>query len=1163
MLRREHLIDFLVENQDSRLTIISAPAGYGKTTLLADYVSRGLKPSCWLTFDESDIDPAIFVESLVWSISRVYPQFGANGQLLLRLVEALHDLHTGPEVCGRLLVNQIYTQITEDFELVLDDHHIVENQPQLNELIGFFLNYLPDNCRVLLSCRSFTPLNLTSLMLRGEVVGIGTTELMMTSDEVHHLLADNYHLAISQHEAAELARQTEGWVTGILLGSQKVLSQRTNPDFANQEFLFNYLATKVLSHLPTHLSRFLLDTSVLEYLQADFCNNLLDSVDALECLRECERQHLFLSRVEQSNYPGNINLPGGSNRNYYRFHSLFRDFLLTQLKQTDPARFCDLHYRSASLFKEQGDTVQMMAHLLQTQDYRAITVALLSISEDQLKAGHSQSIESWLNGLPEVTLKAEPDLLLLKARALSLSGAFNQAYSVLEQLEVSLSPAKINAKNDLATAAHSLIQAKVFFWRGRILRSETRLIAAVESLEAGLAVLTRSGVPLLDLDAPTDPAAVLAHDAYLKLRSEIYLELGICLGINGQYRLAINALQQARLIEDGIGSKEHLAHIYQCLALAHNGLSETDIGQLHLDTSLKYWQEANNLTGIVDVLIILAGVYLNKADYVKAGTTLQQAMEQAQKGSYLSGQAYVLAYQGNLEIDLNQFKTAQNYYQQAYRLAEQANEKRLLVVVSTYQVSLWRALGNLPQATAVLEQALNLLPVFETNHSLMAEMLRLEQIGLALNQSNLSRAEGLLSDLSEQHTPQEFKRVLAIRYFLKARLLFAQKKHKLALDALVIALNYSAELGGRQVLKLEAIHALPLLQFAQARLGGQQLIRTAIQNLLDSLPTIVSSADQPSAVILALNEQKPLAFEAEALPRSALSPPAVHLDRAALPAPQPTGPTSNLTEHLVTARTLLANIQPHEQPLVVYALGTTRVMVFGTLVQDWRTIKASELLFFLVNQGKPVRKELILEAIWPEVEPTQADTLFRSTLHRLRKATSADWIKRQENTYGLNVAYWCDVQQLELLFHQGNRLNALNPQTPPAFKQAALECYQAAARLGRAGDYLNGMYSDWCIERQEALSALRLEILFKQAELELHLGLIDNALTTVGECLELDKCNEAAHLLRLHIYKNQANPTRLTHSYQLYTQALEKELGLRPAPEIKQFYMQALQQIGV
>jgi LuxR family maltose regulon positive regulatory protein len=1120
MIRREKLINFLTENREAKLVIISAPAGYGKTMLLADYVSRNFRPGCWLTFDQSDSDPAIFLENLVLSIQRVFPKFNAHQQFPRNLAEALHEPTTGPEICSRLLVNEIFSAIPEDFELVLDDYHIVENQGQINQFINSFLNYLPDNCRVLLSCRSYSPLNLTPLMLRGEVVGLGTSELAVSAEEVYSLLTDYYRLNISREEAFELARQTEGWITGILLSGNKILQNPNKTEFSNQKHLFDYLATEILQHLPPELQRFLLDTSILEYLQAEFCDRLLQIDNSQELLGECERQRLFLTRV------GRGNSQKVTSNIFYRLHSLFRDFLISELKKTNPAHFQELHRRSALLFEEQQDTVRMMEHYLQTEDYDKIIEVLLRISEDELKAGHSQTLEKWLEALPADRLQAEPALLMVKARVLSQNGAFNEAYKIINHVQQVI---------DQHPELSPLEKVKLVFLRGKILRVETRLVTAIKVIQDALQLLL--GLPS-DGTCPARPA----------LEAEIYLELGICQGINGQYTQAIESLQKAREIQEQLGVQEQLAHIYQCLALAYNGQGDLPGAQEHIEHSFNYWQKIGNLPGLIDAMIIQAGFYLNSGEYDNARQTLEQAGEQAQRIGYHNGHAYVLNALGHLYMDTNEFEKARQSYQQAQQLAIQANEKRLIVVIYSYQVSVLRVLQEYDQAEICVKEGLRNLPNQEKDSNLVRELLLLGQIGLELDRHNLNRAEALLGEMSESFSSREFKQAVAIKRFLTARLLFAQQKHKQAIDALVKALDYAREFGNRPVLKLEAIHCRSLLQFARARLGGQIQWQNAVDDLLASLPAAIPAAELlvPAPAQNLTAEASP--GRAEHLKILAETPPA-----PSKPQPPKASPSD--------AR-LLELAEPQDQPMVVYSFGSPRVLVHGALVHDWRTVKASELLFFLLDQGKPVRKEVLIEAIWPDDDLTQADANFRSTLHRLRKALSPDWIKREGDAYQITVAYWYDADQVQRLSIEANKCDFTNPQTTLAQKQHALACYRKSLLLLGKGDYLSNMYSDWCIERQEAFSTLHIELLLKKAELEMELNQPENALTTIDTCLGRDNCNDAAHLLRLRIYKRLGNLTLLTQSYLQYCQTLEKEHKLKPSPEVREFYQATLQQLS-
>jgi two-component SAPR family response regulator len=239
-----------------------------------------------------------------------------------------------------------------------------------------------------------------------------------------------------------------------------------------------------------------------------------------------------------------------------------------------------------------------------------------------------------------------------------------------------------------------------------------------------------------------------------------------------------------------------------------------------------------------------------------------------------------------------------------------------------------------------------------------------------------------------------------------------------------------------------------------------------------------------------------------------------------------------------------------EQPLVVYGFSPAQVFVQGTQIRDWRTAKASELLFLMLDRAKPLRKETIIDVLWPELYPAQADNLFRSTLFRLRKATSAEWIKRVDDSYIIDVPYWYDAEQFEQLLRQGDKLSTVD-------KGQALESYHAATGLYR-GVYLENFYSDWCIERQEHLATLQIGGLLKQAELELQLNMYDEVLASVEQCLQLDKCNEPAYLIQLRTYQQLGKPSLLTHAYQNYCQTISKELNLEPSSEAKLFYTKAL-----
>jgi len=1098
MLSRERLIQFFVENLDAKLVIITAPAGYGKTTLLADYANRHLRPCVWLTFDESDRDPAIFVENLVLSISRAFPEFNAQSQFVSGLIEALRNPASGLEVCSRLLVNQIYSIIPCSFDLVLDDYHIVEEQPQLNALVSFFLNYLPDNCRVLLSCRAVAALELTQLVLQGDVVGIGLNELKMTSDEVYKLITKHHNQPITEKSAEELTTHCEGWITGILLDGSSIFQQlKFNKEFIRQngqrEQLFSYIASQTLQRLPGELQTFLLESSVLEYMQANLCNQLLGIKDSAEKLRECERRRLFISSLE-GDYTGKT---AEQSQTYYRYHNLFRDFLITRLSVYQPKRYHELERTCAELFKKEGDIVQAVSHYAKAGDYEAMVATLLEVSANEIKAGHGETLKSWLDLLPTPLLETQPELQIIKVQVLGLSGSFAEAHSLIDRMQLYL-------ESQLPATRLKLAQA--ILMRGRLLRMETRYEQSITALEQVVELLN-------ELEISDKEAITLS--SFIPTKAATLLELGMCAGMNGQFSEALKVLFQAQVAFEGLGLKEELAQVHHCLSLAYTGLGDNLKRRQHLEISLKYWKEANNLFGQVKALINLAALYLGSEDYYQADQTLNQALERAEKGSYLSGQAHVRLYQANLLRYTNRFRAAYELYLEAQKLAERANEKRLVILIQSDIVSVLRALGDYPQAQTALEQGLQALALQPGSGSLLTNLLYLAQVGLDLDLGRYEEAQKLLELCSQYFTLKEHKREVAIKRFLEARLFFGQGRHKPALEAITESLNFCNELNNRQVLYYEALHAEPLLKFAQTRLSRQPLLPEMLTHLLKRLPKI-----EPNTPPVKENQ-------------------------------------FNSNNKFQNSQNKLEG-SPNDHPLMLYGLGVGQVLVHGVKINEWRTAKAAELLFLLADRARPLHKEVIVEALWPDLPEAQSDSLIKSTVYRLRNALSPDWVKWERGAYSLALDYWYDVNEFEKAVRRAYKAVATNQL---ADQHKALEAFNYAIQLYR-GNFLEGIYSEWSQERNENLVSLFMETLLKKAELEFNLSLNEASLITVSRCLELDKSNESAHLLRLRTHHRLSDSTLLRQNYQLYCHIVAQELNLKPSPEITSFYLNSQKELA-
>lgn len=1082
MLRRERLINLLNEYSDISLFIIAAPAGYGKTCLLADFASRASKPCCWVSFDEEDLDPCVFIENVVHALERIYPAIALNGQLSSRLREALQTKDYGVEICVRLLVNQICNVIHDDFDLIFDDFQIIEEQPIINEFVSLLVSYLPGNCRLILSCRNAPSLDITNLILTQKAVGIGPAELKLTAEEVYELLNGNYNLNLTQQAASELVAKTEGWFAGVLLSNSLAPQFNNNLwGFSNREQLFNYLIVQIFQHLPKELQNFLLESSVLEEFNSCLISRLLgiENENSLDLLGECERQMLFISRVEnienENEESNDVDSAGSPNPCYYRYHGLFRDFLQQQLRQTNPERFRALNLLCAELFKEQGDHSKLMYHLAQAAAYPEMVLNLLEWGETEIKVGHSQTVQKWLAHLQEEHYVKYPELALLKVQILGQQRAFPEAYTLLENFRLLLP----------TTNQNSLKIAQTYLLQGKLLRSENRYMAAVTALQRGLGLLETC-------PATTD-----------ELKAEIQHELGVCLGMNGEFSQALKALEQAKLLWEKFGNTEKLAHTHHCLSLIYEGNGERNRQHINLQKSLYYWYKVGKTPGLVNAMLHLAVWQLAEANFELADETLKQATELAEQIGYQAGQAYILAFRGDLCRDTNRFAEAYAFYLRAIGLAEQHNEKRLTISLYSEILAVLRVMDDYDEAAEVLRQAHQALEPLPQTGNFLREIIRLAEIGIELDKSNLSQASLLLASGSNF---EENKQQLTHRQFLHARLLFAERKPQEAIKLLQsVVKNCTGQLNLGQ-LRLEALRALPFLYTIKENRLLNEPERKFIEDLLVSFPeNLLKTAELPKNL------------------------PTISSAAPAAPAP--------------------ANY-----PLVVSGFGVPEVLVNGAAVRKWRSVKACELLFLLLTHNKPLTKEFIAEALFPDTDFSQLAAYCKTAVYRLRNALEADWIKFADGGYSLNVPFWYDVHNFEKLVAAGDKLYFSGKS---ADKPQALQNYQAANALYRA-DFLENFYSDWALTSKNELERLHVETLLKQTLLELELNLPEFALETVERCLARDKCNEAAHLQKLRIYKHLNNPYLQTQAFQDYCQKLEEELHLAPSEEIRQFYENAI-----
>jgi ATP/maltotriose-dependent transcriptional regulator MalT len=242
---RSRLVKHIHANMDRKLIIISAPAGYGKTSMLLDFANDTDLPVCWYTIDSFDKDLRIFLEYLIAAIELQFPGFGSRSRKILSQTKD-PDRNIYPIVAT--IVQEIHEHIPEYFILVLEDHHTIENQDQINEFLDLFVSFIDENCHLILTSRGLPALpNLSLLIARQQTSGMGIEDLRFTPPEIQELAQQTHNLRISLSQAEVLARRTGGWITGLQLTDSSAWKQASKAEYLEQlsPHIYDYLSKQV------------------------------------------------------------------------------------------------------------------------------------------------------------------------------------------------------------------------------------------------------------------------------------------------------------------------------------------------------------------------------------------------------------------------------------------------------------------------------------------------------------------------------------------------------------------------------------------------------------------------------------------------------------------------------------------------------------------------------------------------------------------------------------------------------------------------------------------------------------------------------------------------------------------------------------------------------
>ncbi len=406
-----------------KLTLITAPAGYGKSTLTTQWVNELNRPVAWLSLDSADNDQARFLAYLFAALATVQEEVGEAAQARLTTTYLYNDT----EAILTALLNDLAAS-SETAVIVLDDYHTITDSA-IHEALTFILQHMPVQLHLVIASRTEPPLPIALLRAQRALNHLDARDLRFTNDEAAQFLHQTMGVQLTAEQITRLDQQVEGWVTGLQLIGLALLEKDVMPEHGrlqaafsgSQRYLVDYLADQVLNRQPPDIQEFLMRTAVLNQFNASLCDALTWQKSQSQ-LAHIEAANLFL-------------IPLDSQREWYRYHHLFADFLLGRLQQhKTPADIADLHRRAAQWYQQNGQPLTAVEHALTAEDYPLALSLILDVAREVLMYGEGITLRQWVERLPEEMQSAQPDLALFYVWSLIRTGEFGRATSLLESL---------------------------------------------------------------------------------------------------------------------------------------------------------------------------------------------------------------------------------------------------------------------------------------------------------------------------------------------------------------------------------------------------------------------------------------------------------------------------------------------------------------------------------------------------------------------------------------------------------------------------------------------------------------------------------------------------------------------------------------------------------
>ncbi|HEY0080412.1 MAG TPA: BTAD domain-containing putative transcriptional regulator [Pyrinomonadaceae bacterium] len=1084
----------LQQNLAHPVTLVTANAGSGKTTLVADFVRTHAQKFVWYQLDHTDADPFVFLGYVTHGIRQAIPAFGEA--TLAYLQAATGELAQQPERAVDVLLNEVLDCAEHQLILVLDDYHHLGAETAVHRVVDRLLAYLPDVMHVIIISRDVPPLALARMRTQSSLAIIDRSELLFTDEETQQLFRQVFDLELSPAQLAEYRERTNGWITALQLVRQVAQRQAlargagtgagdggalAAPDLVevlrqSERDIFDYFAEEVFADEAEDVQQFLLRVSLLERVEPETCGRLFPDVTAPAMLQMLVRRNVF------------ITLASDGRGEEYRLHPLFRGFLRRRLRaELGQAGIASEHRRFADYFLQTEQWELAVRHLITAEDFERASETIAERGGDWIAAGAFASLVSLVEALPAPALEAQPRAIAFRAEVARLQGDYQTAQAMFRRAATLL-----HERGDREGEAEALHSLATIARRGR-------------DFETAFGYLDR---------------ALELSDERSLVRTKCGNTRGLCLVAMGEWKEAEREFRTALQLAEERGD-EHYARL-----ITHNlgapPALRGDFGEAirWLRRMLRDERQAPPVPQDAVAYLNLARCLCYRGELADCEQHLDRSLELCQLFNLVALRGEIFEFYGNLYREQSDAARATEFYERAARAYDEAGLDLTRVELLEERALLALQMGDAASARQPLEQLV------------AAREEARDEMGL--QRVKLSRGRVLLAEGQYEAACADLQP--ALEYFRAQGMNYEEAKASMALAACTQARGSEGEM-------LE--HLRRALDLA-TRYDYEYWLQREVTRQ----PQLFASTDAAELLPADLREQLPYASTTADAPSSAHAPAALPVAASSVAASGASRsvaaiaahPAVDLSMHMLGAVEIFRD---PVRPLAADAWTTKRardILCFIASRPHRRASKDTIIDTFW--------EEADFDAVEKNFHPTISH--IRKALNS-NQPLKQNFLLYRDGDYLLNpdFSYRIDIEEFDHLVAAGETARRARDQ------ETFVNSYEQAIKLYR-GDFMQGCYDEWAEQQRSYYREQYLRLLETLAAAAQKSEEWSRSLDLAQKILKDDPFREDVHCMMMRAHAALGNRVAVREQYETVKRLLRKELGVEPAAETQRIFRELL-----